>query len=105
MYINSKFKDGYEIQFHALDEELALDSFFDDCPKQIEKDIEKGNLVVFCAKVVALKKGIVLAEEYLSQCIYEDYTAFFEEEDGYFDDMLDNVVVAAKDTLKSLLEN
>lgn len=105
MYINSKFKDGYEIQFHALEEELTLDSFFNDCLKQIEKDIEKGNLVVFCARVVALKKGVVVAEEYLGQCIYENYADFFEEKGGYFDDMLDRVVVAANDTLKSLIED
>lgn len=59
-------------------EEPDLDLSWDETGNTQEK-LDRGDLVAFCACVrVTLDGHIVLAEEFLGNCIYENYASFMD---------------------------
>jgi hypothetical protein len=98
-------KNGFDIYFEALPEDMPIDDRLWD-PEHIAETIEKidsGEWVYFCAKVSAYKAGIELGVDYLGACIYESEEAFYTEyKDGYFADMVDQAIDEAKSTLEDL---
>jgi len=105
MLIHTENREGFEIQFHALNEHLALDQLFEaeDVPELAEK-IESGELVYFCANVRAYKNGIELSSEYLGGCLYADEKDFINN-DCYYGDMVAAAIENARAAIKALTED
>ena len=88
--------EGFDIHFEPLEEDIPLaDLLPDDTPAQIRglnRRIENGNTVLFCAQVWAEKCGVKLSDnEYLGGCIYKSYEDFYNK-DCYFDDMANTCI-------------
>lgn len=100
--IHTEVRDGFTIQFFAESEELPLSQLFDGgALDDVAEQIEKGALVVFCAKVTASKNGIELARDYLGQCVYEDAMDFVSNGD-YYGGMVRTVIADAKAAIIAL---
>ena len=98
-----KEHEGFKIYFEALEEYMMLSEMLpDDTPEQLE-EINNNN-VIFTAKVTAEKEGIELSSDYLGACIYEKEEDFYTTKGCYFDDMVNTVVVQAKETIKQLVK-
>ena len=99
-------RDGFDIYFEALEENIRIDEDFMDA-SMIEEtiaDLESGETVMFCAKVTAFKNGIELASDYLGACIYECEEDFYiKYKDCYFADMVNTVISEAKEDIASLV--
>lgn len=84
---------GIIICFEAEPEDRTMaQHFMGECgwsSKEVKK--LKGS-AWFCAKVSAWKDGEELAAEYLGACCYKNEDDFWQEEGGYFDDMVKNLL-------------
>jgi hypothetical protein len=102
--IHSETRDGFDIAFYALPEDIDPRDCFDDAI-EAEYDtfgkIERGELAWFCAKVTASRDGVELGCDYLGACCYESCAAFVSE-DGYYPDMVAEAIEQAKATLARL---
>lgn len=99
-------RHGIDLLFEPLPEDLPLEDTLDtDCHdiSKLYADIESGDLVYFCAHVVASKNGVQLADDYLGSCLYNSVDEFINESQGYISDMktaaYDNALVVL-DTLR-----
>lgn len=97
-------RDGFEIYFEALEDYIQPAEFEDGYYKKLCDDIENGSLVLFCAKVTAEKAGVEITADYLGSCIYESEEQFYNEENGYFQDMVNTVLEEAPQNLQGLIE-
>jgi hypothetical protein len=102
--IHTTERDGFAICLYSTPETEPIDWDFDSPAHRQEliSKINSGDVQYFIAKVVALKAGITLAEEYLGWCCYETYDEFIA--DAYFEDMVSNAVETAKAAITRLLE-
>jgi hypothetical protein len=62
--------------------------------------IDRGLLVWFVARVDAYRYGVLLASEYLGECMYDSINEFIVED--YYADMVDSVVSEAKKIMARL---
>ena len=96
---------GFDIQF-SVDEDI----FFDPSDLFSEKEdidvcrdkLESGEWLVFTARITASKCGIVLAEDYLDGCVYSNPIEFWNKDEDYCSEMIDNVIKQAIAVLKIL---
>ena len=63
----------------TAEEEFDIDLSFDDTGR-VRKQIENGDLIVFCAHVEVIHRpsGAVLGEDYLGGCIYKSFEDFMD---------------------------
>ena len=92
---------GFTVIFKALAEH-DLDLSWSDDPYQLGEDIDQGHLIAFCACVELHYKHILLADEYLGQCIYKSIDEFINIRDGYFDDMVESAFLEGRRELVKL---
>ena len=105
--IQLESKNGFNLQFQALIEDLHSADLFDDSIDDINEicqKIDNYDLVLFTAKVSAFKNGIELASDYLGGNLYSSYEEFINARPGYIDDMEDIVINEAKEVIKKLLD-
>jgi len=96
-----QFNQGFKITFHAEIEE-DLDLSFDETD-EVDKMLDSGEWVAFCAHVEVSKEGIVLSDQYLGQCIYTNYESFYTLHKGdYFADMVNEGIEEAKAVIERL---
>lgn len=96
---------GFHVVFSISYEETHPRDLFDDSVDDINEICEKidnGFYTWFVARVEAYKNGILLASDYFGGNLYENPKDFIN--DGYFEDMVDNVVFEAQKTLDKLFE-
>ena len=103
--IHTEERDGFLVTFSVAPEtkdprgQFMLEDGSDD--EKIIERIHSGYYAWFIARVEASRAGIVLGTDYLGACCYESAQAFVTE-DGYYPDMVDEALTAARATLASL---
>lgn len=104
--IHSEAREGFEILFYAEDEHITLEQlhFSPEDREEIGEKLERGDLVMFCAKVTASKNGIELAADYLGGCIYADEKDFVNN-DCYYGDMVNTVIAEAQHAIINLTKD
>lgn len=103
--IKTEDTQGFHIVFSVGYEDThPRDSFDDSCHDidDICRKIDNGTYVWFVARVEAFRHGVLLASDYLGCCLYDSYGDFLQ--DGYYEDMVSNVVAEAKQTLEKLAQ-
>ena len=102
MYINSREKDGFELNLYFETEYSPIDWDFESAEqeRELHDKIESGELLHFCAKVTASKNGIELGVDYLGGCVYEGETDFMAC--GYYNGMCEQAISEAKTAIKLL---
>lgn len=90
----------YTVELHVADEFIPLRNLFDpeDVPI-LQRKLEYGEAVHFMARVTVSINGIKLGEYHLGSCFYKDYKEFYEERNGYYDQMVDEAIDQARDNL------
>ena len=105
MYETIKTEDtqGFHIVFSAEPEDMdpRLCWLEDQDIEDIRRKIDNGTYLWFVARVEAYRHGVLLASDYLGGCLYESFEDFTQE-GGYYEDMVHNVITAAKSTLARL---
>ena len=100
--IKTEDTQGFHIVFSAAPEDTPpRDCFEGHDIEDICRKIENGTYVWFVARVEAYRHGVLLASEYLGGCLYESFADFMQE-GSYYEDMVHNVITAAKSTLARL---
>jgi hypothetical protein len=112
--------EHYRVVVEAL-EEFDVDLSFDD-DGSVSKDLDNGNLIVFCAHayVEHMPTGKVIGEDYLGNCIYKSFDDFVDHrecgkqnrkwakqgKDGccgsYFSQMISEAIGEAREHAKEL---
>jgi len=90
-------RDGFTIRTYVAPEDFAPD--FDD--GEVLQGINDGLYVWFQVKVSAWKAGVELGTAYLGGCCYESTKDFIQEGD-YWEDMVEEAIAEAKETIKEL---
>lgn len=105
-HIHSEDRDGFEIDFYALDEHITLEQlgYEAEDAEETRAQLEDGALVMFCAKITASKNGIELAADYLGGCIYASEKDFVNNE-CYYGDMVQTVIAEAKQAIIDLAKD
>lgn len=98
--IHTFTKDGFDIRFAVFPELTHPNDHFDD-DGETARAIDAGEYEWFVAMVTASKNGVELAEEYLGGCCYETFEEFMGP-GGYFDDMVDEAISVARQTITDL---
>ena len=100
--VHQEEKDGLIITLELTQETDAPDWDFESEQERQDliEQINNGNILWFVAKVSAMKQGIVLATDYLGGCCYDSVEDFIK--DAYYQDMVDNVITAAKQKIIDL---
>lgn len=97
-------KDGFDLRFDALIEDMPLRDVDDMTESQYEelrhKVYDTCELAYFCACITASKHGIELGKTYLGACLYDDYDSFLKDQSYLIDEAIDE----AKQTIKKLTE-
>lgn len=94
----------FEIVLKFEEEDIPLEDTFDDSIddiKELYRKIDNGEYVYFCAHMKAYYNDIKLADDYLGVCLYESYDSFIDTE-GYYQDMVNNVLRDGYEELKRL---
>lgn len=91
-------KDGFDLTLTFEDEFMDPEDLFDD-PQDLE-DIYSGKVTYLIAIVTASKAGVDLAQTSLGCVTYVNLDDFLI--DGYYEDMIDEVVTEAKAKLEEL---
>lgn len=102
--IHTEDTQGFHIVFSAASEDTHPRDSFDESCHDIEdicRKIDDGTYVWFVARVEAYRHGVLLASDYLGGCLYESFADFMQE-GSYYEDMVHNVITAAKSTLARL---
>lgn len=100
-------REGFDIQL-TFEEEFVSPTDtvmgFDD--KESLQKIYNGEYTWLIATVTASKKGVELGNTSLGGVSYkwDKLNRFWEEKDGYYEDMVKEVIEEAKETLQSLCE-
>lgn len=103
MYETIKTEDtqGFHIVFSVRPEDMhPRDSFETEDIEDICRKIDSGAYVWFIARVEAYRHGVLLATDYLGGCLYDNYQDFLS--DGYYEDMVSNVIAEATQTIEKL---
>lgn len=113
-HLGTEQAEGFEIRFSIAPEDLHPADCFDNSidletgkpyydTDKMARDIDRGVLCWFIARVDAYKQGILLASEFLGGNLYEDPTDFISDS-GYYEDMKATTIEEAKQTIKKLME-
>lgn len=96
-------KDGFKLELVALEEHESISSHFEDekDADEMAKLVDAGELMWFCALVMASKEGILLGDAYLGCCLYASLEDFVKDS-GYYDSMCDEAIAEAKQSLIKL---
>jgi hypothetical protein len=103
--LHSEKVQGFDIDFSITYDETHPRDLFDDSIEDINElcdKIDRGVLTWFIAKVTASKNGIVLSDDYLGGCLYENAMDFVTD-DYYYSDMKQTVIDEAKKAIQSLI--
>jgi hypothetical protein len=106
--IHAEEKDGFEIVFSVTHEDIHPRDLFDGTPEYIAELLEKidnGYYSWFAARVQAFKNGVLLGENHLGGCLYENCKDFVKESGGYYEDMVFNAIKEAKQKIALLVES
>ena len=107
MFIKEEKIGNFVIKCYAEPEYESLESMLpDDTEEQITemyKQIDRGEIVYFTAKVVCELNGVELATDYLCGCIYESYEEFYDADGDYYSDMKSTVLNDARTAIKNLI--
>jgi hypothetical protein len=96
-------REGFTIKLYTTWEDSSPDwELSEEDSKQLLEDIENGKLEWFIAKVTAEKMGIELASDYLGGCCYRTIEKFIA--DSYYRDMVDTVIIEARQRIQQLKE-
>lgn len=101
--------DGFTIVLHALDDDQTIAQLYSDAEmsvqqiRGIQRSVDNGTMVHFVARVVAVKNGIELGDDYLGGCVYKTYDDFVKNS-GYYEDMRSTAIDVARTTIKALNE-
>lgn len=96
----------FQIYFVPLIEYLPLNEVFDYPQEEIEeleKEIDKGELEYFCAKVYGCFENFEISSDYLGACLYKNFEDFYNNDD-YIKDMIIRVENESIEYLKELKE-
>lgn len=88
---------GIDIYFESLEETCLIDENWSDNEEMVKKTIEsldKGDVVMFCARISAKAGDIEFTEDkYLGMCIHEKEEDFYVKyKEDYYTDMRDTVL-------------
>jgi len=95
--------EGFTVKLYITPECDSPD--WDLSPSELEQvinDINSGELLYFTAKVTAEKLDIELASDYLGGCCYRTIEEFIA--DSYYRDMVDTVIIEARQRIQQLKE-
>jgi hypothetical protein len=95
-------------QFRTKDFTVKVDAVVEhDCDLswdetgEIAEGLDNGKYVLFCARAYVEHKHLgIVAEDYLGECIYENYGDFAGP--GYFSDMVREVCQSARKTINGM---
>lgn len=94
--------EGFDIYLDFCEEFDQPDWDMTDEEKlELNRKIENGLLLWFCAKVRACKNGIELGTDYLGACCYASKEEFIK--DGYYSDMKAQAISEAKENIQKLI--
>jgi hypothetical protein len=105
--IQTEDKDGFQIVFSVTHEDTHPKDLFDDTPEEMAELCEKidnGYYSWFVARVQAFRHGVLLADDYLGGCLYENYTDFIKQDSDYYEDMVGNVITEANKKIALLAD-
>ena len=103
----------FEINTYFFPEEIHPDDLFDyealasdnqtaaEYREDLLNGIESGRYLWIIGQVTAWKNGIELASTSLGACLHDSADDFFDE-NGYYPDMVKEVINEAKNTIKKL---
>lgn len=93
---------GFTIKLEVTHETELPDWYFESELERTEliEQINNGSMLWFAAKVSASKCDIELATDYLDGCCYKDIDEFIN--DGYYNDLVHNVITTAKQKIIDL---
>lgn len=102
--VQQEEKDGFTITLEIAPESDAPDWDFESEQERQDliEQINNGNILWFVAKVSASKCGVELATDYLGGCCYSSIPEFIN--DGYYQDMVDNVITEAKQKIIDIIK-
>jgi len=111
IFENKTFERSYKgieftVKLHFEEEYNSISDTFDYTEeelKEIYDKLDRYELVYFCAHMEAYYNDIHLSDDYLGCCLYDSYDQFINEDD-YFGDMMNNVLIEGYKELKALKE-
>lgn len=106
--IQTEDKDGFQIVFSVTHEDTHPKDYFDETPDDMAELCEKidnGYYSWFIARVQAFRNGVLLGEDHLGGCLYENCKAFVQESGGNYEDMVYRVIKEAKQKITLLAES
>jgi hypothetical protein len=101
--VHAEDTNDFHVTLSIAPEEMHPSDCFgetEDVIKDMCDKIDSGQLLWFVARVEAYRHGVLLASDYLGGCMYDSIKDFIA--DGYYEDMVSNVVREAKETLAKL---
>ncbi len=93
--------DGFDVTVSVAPEEDDPRDHFDD-DGETAQAIADGRYDWFMVRVDASREGITLGSDYLGGCCYESALDFVRAPSDYYDDMVQNAIQYARDTLRAL---
>jgi len=103
--IELESQKGFKLELKALVEHLPInDNLMEkSLVEDLIKQVDSGELIHFCACVVASKGGIELGTEYLGACFEKDLESF--KESGYLEQMIEAAIKEAKETTSIIADD
>jgi len=101
--IHSEEINGFHVTTSINYEDIHPRDMFDyseDEMRDLCEKIDNGYYSWFCVRVEVRKRGVILGSDYLGGCLYENPRDFIN--DAYYEDMVNNALTDAKETLKAL---
>lgn len=96
----------FTVKLHFEEEDIPVNDlceYTEEELKEVYHKLDSYDLVYFCAHMEAYYNDIHLSDDYLGRCMYDSYDAFINEDD-YFGDMINNVLIEGYKELKALKE-
>ena len=96
-------RDGFHVKLYVTPEYMEPDWDFDseEDRQDVLRKIDNGTLAYFVARVTASKHGVELGSSVLGGCCYDSVQEFVKSGD-YYDDMVNESISEAKDTILKL---
>jgi hypothetical protein len=101
--IHSEETRGFLVTTSITYEDCHPKDSFDYSEEEMQdlcEKIDNGYYSWFCVRVEVRKRGVILGSDYLGCCLYENPRDFINDE--YYEDMVNNAIEEAKNTLKGL---
>jgi hypothetical protein len=98
--IHTDIIDGFTVTLSVAPEDTDPRDHFDD-DGETAQAIADGRYDWFMARVDASREGVTLGSDYLGGCCYDTAHAFIRDS-GYYNDMVQNAIQYARDTLRAL---